>query len=212
METMQFLVAWTPYLLGGLLENLRIAATAMVLGTVLGLILSFGRRSSSRLVQAPMDTVVHLLRTLPTLVLLFYLATLLPGTIELWEGAWVVVIPLWLKAALALSASPIGFTAWNAAAALAAWSEGDRHRAMLFIPNWSGAFIITLLTSSVASLIGVDELVNRANTVIRASGNHQMIPVYLYASLWFVLVASGISLLTAALRRRLLLWLVADKV
>jgi polar amino acid transport system permease protein len=45
MNTLQALVTWTPFLLGGFLWNILIAALAMVLGTAVGSCLAWLRLS-----------------------------------------------------------------------------------------------------------------------------------------------------------------------
>jgi len=198
----ELLWTWTPFLLEGFAENLRIAVVASLIGTVLGALLGVLTLSGQRWLRWPADLGTHLIRGVPTLVLLFYLATLLPGSLTL--GDVTLSIPLWFKAALALCGSPLALTVWNLQASARAWRAGDRPRALLFVPNWMASFTITLLTTSVASLIGVNELVDRANTVISVTGHQAMIPVYLYASLYFLLTSLILSLLLETIRRRLL--------
>ena len=130
-------------------------------------------------------------------MLLFYAASLLPGQLELFDGLE-VHIPQWVKASIALAASPLGMTAWNLQASVTAWLAGRRHEAALFIPNWLGGFLISIMASSTASLIGVSELVGRCNTLINATGSQHMLAIYVYASLFFIAVAVT---LTAALSR-----------
>ena len=142
-------------------------------------------------------------RAVPTLVLIFYLATLVPNT--LWIGSSSISIAPWLKAAIALAASPLGFTAWNLQTSIIAWRSGDRRAALLFIPNWMEAFVITLLASSTASLVGVSELLGRCNAVIASSGSGTMLPVYFYGSCVFFVFCSLINFSLDRLKQALFL-------
>ena len=188
METPELLLTWTPFLLQGFVWNITIAAVAMGLGSSLGALCALLSLSKRRGVARAAQAVTSFSRTVPTLVLIFYLATQVPNIISI--GSASVSIAPWLKAAIALSASPLGFTAWNLQTSINAWRSGDRRAALLFIPNWMGAFVITLLASSTASLVGVSELLGRCNTVISSSGSGAMLPVYFYGSCIFFVFCS----------------------
>lgn len=184
MNTLQTLWAWLPFLLEGFLKNVYIALLAMLIGTLLGSALALLKLSKRRSLQWTVDGITSFFRNVPTLVILFYLATLLPNELMLFGHLSLSLSPA-MKASVALASSPIGFTAWNLYAAILNWRKGDHQAAMLFIPNWVGAFIVTTLASSVASLVGVDELVGRSNSVINATSPELMIPVYGLAMLIF---------------------------
>lgn len=203
METLQTLLAWFPYLLGGFLKNITIALSAMAIGTAFGATLAVLRFSKKRAVQVSVSATTSFFRNVPTLVILFYLATLLPNQWTPIEGITIPLTPA-LKASLALASSPLGFTAWNLYASIENWRKGDHHAAMLFIPNWIGAFLVTTLASSVSSLVGVDELVGRSNSVINATDPNYMIPVYLLAMGMFFVFCFSVSSLLAQLRRMIL--------
>lgn len=206
METLDLLRTWTPFLLGGFAVNIGIAILATAIGTGFGAILALLRFSRHRSVVVAVDAFTSFIRNVPTLVWLFFLATLTPNEINLTEDV-VVVFPPWLKASIALSASPLGFTSWNLYASVLAWRRDERNAALLFIPNWLGGFLITLLASSVSSLVGVSEIVGRCNTIISATGASHMIPIYLYASIIFfafsAICSAGVAQLKMALARKI---------
>lgn len=194
MVTLDVLRIWTPFMLGGLAWNILIAITAMIIGTIVGGLFSMLLLSETRAVNRVANFVISFFRNVPTLVLVFYLATLLPNQWVWFEGQFVIPLPSWFKASLALAGSPLGFAAWNVSASVLAWKNDERQIAMLFIPNWLSAFLITFMASSVASLVGVDELVGRCNTIINATSSVHMIPIYLYASAWFFVICFFITL------------------
>lgn len=189
-DTFELLATWTPFMLGGFGWNILIAVVATAIGTLVGAAFALLRLSSVRAIASSAAVLTSFFRNVPTLVLLFYLATLMPNEISLFDGLATIEVPAWLKASLALSASPIGFTSWNLAASILAWRRHDRRAAILFIPNWLGGFLITVLASSVSSLVGVPELVGRSNSIINATGSHNMLAVYLYASCFFLAFCS----------------------
>lgn len=202
MEILEVLITWTPYMLGGFVWNILIATLAVVIGTLLGTLIVLMRFSSRRGVAASAEVVSSFFRNVPTLVLLFYLAILVPSSVDI--AGTTIYLPPWLKASLALASAPLAFTAWNLYTAIDAWKLGDRRRAMLFLPNWLSGFLITVLTSSTASLVGVSELVGRSNTIIAVSGTHFMLPIYFYASLFFFLFCLVLMFAVGGLKKLLL--------
>ncbi len=203
MDTLQTLLAWFPLMLGGFLKNISIALSAMAIGTLLGSLLALLRLSKNRSIQISVNATTSFFRNVPTLVILFYLATLLPNQWTVMDGLTIPLSPS-LKASIALASSPLGFTAWNLYASIENWRKGDHHAAMLFIPNWIGAFLVTTLASSVSSLVGVDELVGRSNSVINATDSKYMIPVYLLAMTMFFVFCYTVSELLSLLRKMIL--------
>ena len=64
-------------------------------------------------------------------------------------------------------------------------------------------FIIIVMASSTASVIGVPELVARSNTVIGALNDDRvMIWIYGYAMLWFFLFCMPLTLIMRRVRAR----------
>lgn len=198
-DTFEVLWTWTPFLLEGFYWNVVIAVLATLLGTLVGGLLALLNLSASRLVGRAVGFVVSFFRNVPSLVLLFYAATLIPNQVEI--GGMLIDIPDWFKATIALAGSPIGFTALNLHTSILHWRDGRRRSAMLFIPNWLGGFLITLLASSTASLVGVSELVGKCNTVIAATGTTYLFPIYVYALSIFFVFCYPVSLALGRLRQ-----------
>ena len=203
MRDIEILITWTPYLLGGLGWNLIISVLATVMGTALGSAFVWMKFRKSALVRRAGDFVPALVRGAPTLFLLFYLAILIPNQLVLFGGAVTVDVPNWLKAAFALTASPFAFTAWNLHSSIIFWNSGRRVSAILFVPNWLNGFMITLLASSGASLVGVNELVGRTNTVIKTLDADYALILYCSAAGLFLAAALIITLLGGRVRKTL---------
>jgi polar amino acid transport system permease protein len=196
--------AWTPFLLGGFGWNVLIALTAMVLGTAVGSVLAWMRLAQTNAAVRLARVLTELTRNVPTIVFQFYLAVMLPGELHVPATGLVLLIPAWVKAALALSVAVVGFTSDNLAHALALWRKGDHSAALLFLPNWTSYLLIIVIASSTASIIGVSELISRCNTVVNATSNTSLLlPVYVYASLFFLLTCYPLTLLMAWLRRQM---------
>jgi polar amino acid transport system permease protein len=199
MVTIEFLYTWSPFMFGGFAWNICIAVVATVMGTMVGAGFALMRLSALPVLVNISSFASSFFRNVPSLVLLFYLATLIPNSLALAEGV-VIPIPAWFKASIALAASPIGFTSWNLYSSIQKWTHDDRKGALLFVPNWLSGFTITLLASSTSSLVGVSELVGRSNTIITASGADWMLAVYAYAACIFVTFSYLTSLVIDRLR------------
>lgn len=196
-EVVATLARWTPFLAGGFLWNILVSLCAMTIGTALGAPLAFLRLAPRAAPRRAGLALTGLARNVPTFVFLFYLAFLIPAQLQI--GGATFALPGWLKASLALAIAVVGFVSDNLADALTQWRAGNAAAALLFVPNWTAYFVIIVMASSTASVIGVGELVSRCNTVIGAVGKPElMLWIYLYAMLWFFLVCYPITL---AMRR-----------
>ena len=204
MSTLELLWTWTPFLLQGFGWNVLIAFTAGLLGLLLGIPLAWCMRSDTRWVAGSSQRASSVIHHIPTFALIFYMAVILPTEISLPSVGIAWRIPTWIKVALALSAMQIGYVSANFATALQAWREGDRTKAMLFGPGWVNGFLITAIASSNASVVGVNELISRCNTVIAASEQSGvMIPVYFYGSLFFLAFCFPLAWGMGRLKKRL---------
>jgi polar amino acid transport system permease protein len=200
-DTLLTLATWTPYLLSGFGWNVLIALTAMVMGTALGSCLAWMRLSKSRLAARISGVVTELSRNIPTIVFQFYLAVMLPNQWLLPGTTWVIDIPGWVKASMALSVAVVGFTSDNFRTAISEWRQGRHSTALLFLPSWTSYLLIIVIASSTASIIGVSELVSRCNTVVNAIGDTRLlIPFYLYASFFFLLVCYPLTLVMTRIK------------
>jgi ABC-type amino acid transport system permease subunit len=161
----------------------------MVSGTLLGYIVARARRSGHRLTRMTGDSVTNLVRNAPSFVILFYLAFILPNRFVL-LGFPVVISPL-IKAMIALTLPVMGFAS---DAVMGYWrhrEQGSPAPWAIFWTSWSQYFIIILMATSTASVIGVPEIVSQANLVIAAVQQPKWILfIYLYTALWFLV--SGI--------------------
>lgn len=194
-EIAALLADWTPFLAGGFGYNLLISALSMSAGTIAGAALGWAR-SRGRLLQAPAALATSLSRNVPSFVLLFYVAFLLP--VEIVRGEVVVTVPVWIKAALALAIPVIGFASDQTLGTLRQRAAGVTGAGAAFGTAWIQYFLIILMASATASVIGADEIVGRANRVIATDPRTEvLLAIYLYVSLWFL----GVGLLVAAAGR-----------
>ncbi|MEI6205649.1 MAG: hypothetical protein WCP20_02580 [Desulfuromonadales bacterium] len=205
-EMLKHLYAWTPFLLSGFGMNILISLVAMAIGTAAGWVLALMRVSSRPRLKVFSLVATEFSRSIPTIVFQFYLAFMLPVEILIPSTNVILVFPVWVKAALALAIAVIGFTSDNLTIAMEEWKMGNTSAAFLFIPSWTSYALIIVMASSTASIIGVGELLSRCNTVINAIGNTQlMLPIYLYACLFFFGFCFPLTLLMKRISKIMLL-------
>ena len=192
-DVVDILITWTPYLAGGFGWNMLVSLVAMAVGTVLGVALAAMRGGRARRVSQGAGALTLVLASAPTFVMLFYLAYMVPGSFTILGLE--VPVPVWIKASLALSVAVAGFVSDNALAALRHLRRGQITEALLFLPSWTNYFLIIVMASATASVIGVPEMVFRVDTVIAALGQPQLsFWIYLYAMAWFLAFAGVVAL------------------
>ena len=204
-ETVDVLWAWSPYLAEGFGWNIIVSLLAMAVGTIVGLVLALLRGGSHWSVRHSGGAVTTLARNAPTFVMLFYLAYIIPTEFTLFGAA--ATFPAWIKAALALGIAVAGYVSDNALAAIRHLRRHEMAEALLFVPAWTSYFLIIVMASSTASVIGVPELVRRADTVIGAVDEVGLaLWIYLWAMIWFLgfslLLTFGMNRLSRHIKRR----------
>lgn len=191
-ELIAILWEWTPFLAGGFLFNLLIAGLSMALGTAVGVGIGLARDSRLAPARGSAALATSVFRNVPSFVLMFYVAFVLPVEI-VWAGS-VFAIPLWIKATLALTIPVIGFASDQYLALRRQRREGQAGAGALFLTAWLQYFLIILMASATASVIGADEIVGRANRVIATDDRTEfLIATYVYVSMWFLIAGVALS-------------------
>ena len=199
-ETLEALLTWTPFLAGGFGWNMIVALAAMAIGTPVGILFALMRSAPGWSVRRSGSLLTTIARGAPTFVMLFYLVYIIPERVSL--GTVVIVFPIWIKASLALGIAVAGYVSDTALAARHALRRGDMPEALLFLPSWTSYFMIIVMASSTASVIGVPEVVHRSETVIGAIDRPGFsFWIYLYAMSWFLVFGGVITLFMRWLRR-----------
>lgn len=216
------LVKWTPLLFRGFLFNLLISVLSMALGTVLGAFLGLGLISLARPVRAASSVIMQFFRNAPWLVLLFFVMYMLPFQIPL--GPVTIPLPDWVKAVIGLSLPVMANVAeivrgavasipsgqWEAAESLAftrrqqVWSIILPQCIKRMLPPWMNLYAIVTMSTVLASIIGVNEVMTLAGQVSAAEGGRTdlLAPLYGMILIWFFLYAYPIARLTVRLERR----------
>jgi polar amino acid transport system permease protein len=216
------LLRWTPLLLRGFGLNILISFMSMAIGTVLGAGLGIALISENRPLQGAAWSITQFFRNAPWLILLFFMMYLLPFSIHL--GPLTIALPDWLKAVIGLALPVMANVAeifrgavrsinpgqWEAAESL-----GFSHRQQLWliivpqgfrrmIPPWMNLYAILTTSTTLASIVGVNEVVTLVGQVLGAEGGRTdlLAPLYGYVLLLFFIYTYPISWATQQLERR----------
>ena len=222
LSAMQVIVKWTPLLLTGFGFNILISALAMLLGTIAGLGLGRGLLSEFRITRQISWVVTQVFRNAPWLVLLFFVMFLVPFQVTIFGLR--IPFPDWVKAtagfALPVMANvaevvrgavrSVPLTQWEAAEALAFTRRQIMWRIILpqcikrMLPPWMNIYCIVAMSTVLASIVGVSEMLTLTAQVHAAEGGRPELfaPLYGFALLCFFLYCYPINLWTAHLERR----------
>lgn len=217
----EILAKWAPLILLGFGLNLVMSFCAMGIGTVAGALLGIAQVSSSAWVRRIAWAATEAFRNTPTLILLFVAMFLLP--FELKIGGTTMFLPSWLKAILGFSLSMMAYVSeivrgglqsiptaqWEAAESLA-FTRRDTLRLVIvpqcikqMLPPWMNVYAILIMSTPLASILGVHEALTITRSAISAEGQPELLaPFYLFLLALFFIYSYPISLWTLRLERR----------
>ncbi len=216
------LARWTPLLLEGFALNILISCLAMAIGTVLGIALGLGLISLFAPLRHASWAVMQFFRNAPWLVLLFFMILLLPYHLHI--GPLAFALPDWLKAVIGLAlpvmanvaeilrggvqAMPAG--QWEAGASLGFTRAQQLWLIILpqafrqMLPPWMNLYAILTTSTTLASIVGVNDVVTRAGQVLAAEGGRTdlLAPIYGYVLLMFFIYTYPVAWGTRRLEQR----------
>jgi polar amino acid transport system permease protein len=216
------LVGWTPLLLRGFGLNILISFLSMSIGTVLGAFLGLGLISLVRPLRGGAWALTQFFRNAPWLVLLFFMIFILPYHMRI--GPFTFTLPDWVKAVIGLGLPVMANVAeivrggvqsippgqWEAAESLGFTRSQQLWLIILpqsikqMIPPWMNLYAILTTSTTLASIVGVNEVVTLAAQVLAAEGSRPdlLAPVYGYVLLMFFIYTYPIAWATQRLERR----------
>lgn len=187
LELFEFLYLQTPFLAAGLLVNLYISIVAMIIGTIVGTIVAIPIARNWYSLNYISKFSVNISRNVPSFVLMFYIAFLLPNEISI-LGSEFSISPE-IKAALALVFPVLGFAADQFLGFVRSGEENGGKKIEIYVSSWIQYFLIILMASVTASVIGADEVLSRANRLISTRNDlNILVGTYVYICIWFVLI------------------------
>jgi polar amino acid transport system permease protein len=221
-SVLAILARWTPLLLRGFGMNILISFLSMAIGTVLGAFLGLGLISPATPLRSVSWAVTQFFRNAPWLVLLFFMIFLLPFKMHL--GPVTLNLPGWLKAVIGLALPVMANVAeivrggvrsippgqWEAAESLGfsrrqqLWTIILPQSVKRMLPPWMNLYAILTTSTTLASIVGVNEVVTLAGQVLAAEGSRPALlaPIYAYILLMFFAYTYPIAWATQRLERR----------
>ena len=215
------LLKWAPLILKGFVFNIAISFLAMAIGTFFGMFLGLAQISLLRPVRKGAWFATHFFRNAPWLVLLFFVMFLMPFEVRV--GGITIPFPDWIKATLGLAlpimaniaeivrgaVQSIPTAQWEAARSLAFSRRQTLWKIILpqcikrMLPPWMNWYAILTMATTLASIVGVSEVMTITNRITNAEGRTDLlIPIYTYVLLAFFVYCYPISRWTRRLEAR----------
>ncbi len=162
--------------------NLVIAVLAMAIGCPFGFLFGYLSGYSNKALQWLLMSLRSLFCNVPSFVLLFYFTLIVPSQFEFMGGLWSV--SPFAKAVLALSIPVVGYYS----AVFEQVLQGKAHFSMATFKQF---FIVILMASTTASVIGVPEIMAVANTYIASQGDTSIM-LMVYMAVVLIFIVSGL--------------------
>jgi len=216
------LARWTPLLLSGFALNILISVMSMSVGTILGAFLGLALISPNRVLSAPAWGVTQFFRNAPWLVLLFFMIFLLPYHMQI--GPFTFTAPDWVKAVIGLALPVMANVAeivrggvqsipngqWEASESLGFTRRQQLWQIILpqalrrMIPPWMNLYAILTTSTTLASIVGVNDVVTLAAQVLSAEGSRPdlLAPIYGYVLVMFFIYIYPIAWATRRLETK----------
>ena len=214
---------WIPFLLiDGFTFTVLISVLTMALGTVAGVFLGLGQIASRRAISIPAYWTTQMFRNSPWLVLLFIVMLSFPFQVSVFGIEFRV--PDWVKAVIGLSLPIMANISEIVRGAIASVPSGQREAAeslaftrgqtiffiilpqciKRMIPSWMNWYAILTMATPIASILGVEEVLNLTRQAIEAENNRPelLVPFYGFVLLIFFAYCYPIARITIWLERR----------
>lgn len=220
-KTLSTLIEWLPLLAAGFLMNIYISVSAMLIGTVLGIILGAGSVSKITAVHRVSWIITQIFRNSPWLVLIYMTTFLLP--FEFSFRGTIIPFPDWMKATIGLALPAMANMAeilrgaiqsiptgqWESARMLAL-SPAQIFRWIILpqcvrqlLPSWMNLYAVITMGTVLASIVGVSDVLMAAQQAANVVNKSDFsIAVYLTVLAAFFVYCYPISYLTSRLEQR----------
>ncbi|WP_129843673.1 amino acid ABC transporter permease [Streptomyces sp. RFCAC02] len=214
--------AWRPFgdarlwrfIAEGLLNNLRAAAMGMLLSMIVGVLLGLALMARGRALRWPVRTVVELFRSVPLLLLLYFLSLVLPSWGLRLSDFWFLVVGLTLFNGVVIAdivrAGVLALPRGQSEAALALGFSRAATLVHVVLPQALRAMspalvsqlVILLKGTALAFVLGGYIELLRSATIIGQYFGASVLQAYVVASLLFMAVNLGLTALAHALENR----------
>ncbi len=208
----------TPLLLDGLKTTVIVSLIAIVCGLFIGFITCMLGRSKNIILRAIAGVYVWIIRGTPMIVQAFLVFYALPQVIQLFSPGFTISAFVGGLITLSLNAGAYmseifrgGIDAVNKGQIEASRSLGISQAKTMIkivlpqafkicIPSLVNQFIITIKDSSILSVIGLADIVNRAKVYVGKS--YDFFPTYIMVALYYLVLISALMVLAKFLEKK----------
>jgi len=207
----------SPTFIQGAEITIALTVVSMAFGLALGLVIALMRSHPWRWLRWLAWAYIWIFRAIPTLLQLFFVWNALPQLFSVLRGEW---FSPFLAAAVALSFNEAAYAAEILRAGLLSVDEGQRLAARALglspakvftkvvapqlvrvaIPPLANDFITMLKITSLASVISLQELLSRTQTLVAST--FRFVEYYSAAALYYLVVVSIFMIIQAQIERR----------
>ncbi|KKP26524.1 MAG: Ectoine/hydroxyectoine ABC transporter, permease protein EhuC [candidate division TM6 bacterium GW2011_GWE2_31_21] len=201
------------YLLRGALVSIRIAGIACLIGLIGGTVLALVQTGSNKFLRVLVTLYITLIRGTPMLVQIMIVFFILPQLGINFSAFWSAVLAIGMNSSAYLSQIikagilSIGKGQWEAAQVLG-FNKAQTMKFIILpqalrviIPALGNEFITLLKDSSLASTIGVVELVKEGSLII--SKTYKVIPVYCLVTIIYLIMTTILSVALVRFEKRI---------
>jgi len=201
--------------LGGLVLTILLSGAALLLAMPLGLLLGIARVSPYRAVNVPVAVLVHVVRAVPLLLVLFWAYFFLPAVtgVKTSQATTMLIVLVLFDSIYLAEIVAAGIRALPKGQLESARSLGLGYRAALRhvvlpqtlrhgLPSIVNQLVSTIKATSLGYIIGLSEvsfIATQINTLVFT----QAVEVYLILALTYFILCFGLSRLAFLLERRL---------
>ena len=218
---MDFRKVWleaSPMLLQGTMTTMTISVIAIVIGTVIGLVLCVMRASSYKCFRSAAKIHVWMIRSTPMILQAFIIYFGLPQLAQyLWKG---FTIPVYMASVITLSINSGAYLSEIFRAGINAVGRGQVEASVslglpqsvtmrrvvlpqafrIILPSMVNQFVILIKDTSVLSVIGLADLMNRGRTYVGAS--YQFFATYTLISAYYCAIISLLIIASKCIEKR----------
>ncbi len=207
----------SPTFIEGVQVTIGLTVVAMVFGLALGLVLAILRGSRWAVLRGAAWTYIWIFRAIPALVQLLFIWDALPQVVPALRGDW---FSAFVAASIALSMNEAAYAAEIFRGGLLSIDEGQRLAARALgmspmkvftrvvapqlirvaIPPLANDFITMLKITSLASVISLQELLARTQTLVAST--YRFFEYYSAAAVYYLVLVSIFMVIQAQIERR----------
>lgn len=213
MIDFQLLIDSIPVLLRGAVVTLQIASLSCALGIILGTLCGLGLTSSHKLIRYPLELYTTLFRGTPMLIQILFVTFALPTLGIGVSRFWGVV--------LAIAFNSSAYIAHIIKSGINSVSKGQREAGKtlglsnvqivqyivlpqairVVLPALGNEFITLVKDSSLASIVGVQELTKEGEII--SSRTLDALTVYLGVAIGYLIITTSLSIIVSLIEKRM---------